>query len=135
MSDWGPITWSVGSNITQFPMAIFKGIGGVTINFTLSSSQIGARTLEIGTTLAFAGGRPVAQVNDWTSAIPAAPKQPDSRGVTRGTWRGNNIRYTYNIPAGTLVAGSNKIVITVASGSGGDRFLSPNIIFDALRLY
>ncbi|KAK1223271.1 hypothetical protein PQX77_013859 [Marasmius sp. AFHP31] len=135
MSNWGPITWSVGSNINQFPMAIFQAIGGVTINFSLSSSQIGARTLEIATTLAFAGGRPVAQVNNWTSATPAVPNQPDSRGVTRGTWRGNNIRYTYNIPSGTLVAGSNKIVITVASGSSGDRFLSPNIVFDGLRLY
>jgi rhamnogalacturonan endolyase len=78
-------------------MAIFKAIGGVTIKCTLSSSQIGARTLVIGTTLAFAGGRPQVKVNSWTGPAPAAPTQPDSRGVTRGTWRGNNILYTVNI--------------------------------------
>ncbi|KAF9254985.1 hypothetical protein L218DRAFT_885063, partial [Marasmius fiardii PR-910] len=54
---------------------------------------------------------------------------------TRGTWRGNNILYTYNIPAGTLVAGPNTITITVASGSSGAQFLSPNIVFDSIRLY
>ncbi|KAG7091923.1 hypothetical protein E1B28_008317 [Marasmius oreades] len=135
MASWGGKTFTVGNNVNTFPMAIFKDIGGVTIKFTLTSSQLGARTLQIGTTLAFAGGRPVVVVNSWTSAIPAIPSQPDSRGVTRGTWRGNNIMYTYNIPAGTLIAGTNTISITVASGSSGAQFLSPNIVFDALRLY
>jgi rhamnogalacturonan endolyase len=51
-----PVTFSIGSAVSGFPMAIFKTIGPVTINFSLTSSQIGARTLEIGTTLAFAGG-------------------------------------------------------------------------------
>uniref|UniRef100_A0A0W0G986 rhamnogalacturonan endolyase n=1 Tax=Moniliophthora roreri TaxID=221103 RepID=A0A0W0G986_MONRR len=134
MSSWGPKTFTVGDAVSQFPMAIFKDIGGVTINFSLSSSQIGARTLEIHTTLAFAGGRPVVTVNNWTSSTPAVPSQPDSRGVTRGTWRGNNIAYTYSIPSGTLVSGSNKIVINVASGSSGSQFLSPNVVIDAIRL-
>ncbi|KAL0570853.1 hypothetical protein V5O48_011108 [Marasmius crinis-equi] len=123
MSDWGPITFAVGDDIDQFPMAVFKDIGGVTIKFELESSQTGARTLDIATTLAFAGGRPVVEVNDWTSKTPAAPSQPDSRGITRGTWRGNNILYTYSIPSGTLVEGSNTISISVVSGSSGDKFL------------
>jgi rhamnogalacturonan endolyase len=42
-------------DIGYFPMAIFKDIGPVTVRFALSSSQLGARTLEIGVTLAFAG--------------------------------------------------------------------------------
>jgi rhamnogalacturonan endolyase len=42
---------------------------------------VGARTLEIGTTLAFAGGRPQVQVNGWTGPSPPAPSQPDSRGM------------------------------------------------------
>jgi rhamnogalacturonan endolyase len=70
-------------------MAIFKAIGPVTIRFALQSGQGGARTLVIGTTLAFAGGRPQVTVNSWTGPAPAAPNQPDSRGVTRGTYRGN----------------------------------------------
>lgn len=135
MSNWGPITYNVGSAVSSFPMAIFKTIGSVTIKFNLSSSQIGARTLEIATTLAFAGGRPQVQVNGWTGPAPSPPSQPNSRGVTRGTWRGNNILYAVNIPSGTLVSGANTIVINVISGSGGDGFLSPNIVFDAVRLY
>lgn len=49
-------TYTVGQqDIGYFPMAIFKAIGPVTVRFGLSSSQLGARTLEIGVTLAFAG--------------------------------------------------------------------------------
>lgn len=90
MHIWGPVTYTVGSQaIGYFPMAAFKDVGAVTVRFALASGQGGARTLRIGTTLAFAGGRPQVTVNTWTSAIPAAPTEPDSRGVTRGTWRGN----------------------------------------------
>lgn len=135
MSSWGPVTFTVGNSISSFPMAIFKAIGALTIKTNLSSSQIGARTLVIGTTLAFAGGRPQVQVNGWTGPGPSPPTQPDSRGVTRGTYRGNNVLYTINIPSGTLVAGTNTIVINVISGSSGDKFLSPNIVLDAVGLY
>ncbi|KAJ7319231.1 polysaccharide lyase family 4 protein [Mycena albidolilacea] len=135
MSSWGPVTFTIGSSATAFPMAIFQAIGPVVIKTTLTSSQIGARTLAIATTLAFAGGRPVVSVGSFTSAVPAVPNQPDSRGVTRGTWRGNNILYTYNIPSGVLVTGTNTITISVASGSSGATFLSPNIIFDALWFF
>jgi rhamnogalacturonan endolyase len=97
MHDWLR-TFTVGQqDIGFFPMAIFQPIGPVTIRFALASGQGGARTLKIATTLAFAGGRPVVTVNTWTSAIPAVPAQPDSRGVTRGVYRGNNIEYTYAI--------------------------------------
>ncbi|KAF8156936.1 rhamnogalacturonase B [Crassisporium funariophilum] len=135
MSSWGPVTFTVGSPISSFPMALFKAVGSVTIRFTATSAQVGARTLQIGTTLAFAGGRPQVVVNSWTGPAPAAPSQPDSRGVTRGTWRGNNIMYTVSIPSGVLVAGTNTITINVISGSSGDLYLSPNLVFDAIRLY
>ncbi|KAF7352088.1 Polysaccharide lyase family 4 protein [Mycena venus] len=139
MHIWGPVTYTVGQQaIGFFPMAIFQAIGPVTIRFALASGQGGARTLKIATTLAFAGGRPVITVNsNFTSAIPAVPTRPDSRGVTRGVYRGNNIEYTYAIPAGVLFTGStvNVITVSVASGSSGDTFLSPNIVFDAVALF
>jgi len=112
------VTFTIGNAINTFPMAIFKvstllfvssavrslqrviiwqSIGAVTIRFTLTSSQGGARTLDIGTTLAFAGARPQIQLNGFSGAIPAIPNQPDSHGVTRGTWRGNNIMYSVSI--------------------------------------
>ena len=69
MSDWGPLTYTVDSSeLTDFPMAIFKEVNSpVTVEFTASSSQTGAATLRIGTTLSFAGGRPQATVGSPTS--------------------------------------------------------------------
>ncbi|KAI0032789.1 Rhamnogalacturonase B, N-terminal-domain-containing protein [Vararia minispora EC-137] len=136
MSSWGPITFTIGQSASSFPMAQFKdGNSPTTIHWTASSSQIGARTLRIRTSSAFAGGRPQVQVNSWTSAIPAAPTAVNSRGVTRGTWRGINTVYDYAIPAGTLVAGANTILINVVSGSSGTGFLSPNFVYDSVELF
>ncbi|KDN43068.1 hypothetical protein RSAG8_06391, partial [Rhizoctonia solani AG-8 WAC10335] len=129
MSSWGPVTYTIGSSsASSFPMAQFISVNNpTTIKWTATSSQIGARTLRIRTTSSYNGGRPTAQVNSWTSSTPAAPTQINSRGVTRGTWRGLNQLYEYSIPSGTLVEGSNTITITIVSGSSGDEFLSPNV--------
>ncbi|EIN07953.1 polysaccharide lyase family 4 protein, partial [Punctularia strigosozonata HHB-11173 SS5] len=137
MHDWLR-TYTVGQqDIGYFPMAVFKDVGPVTVRFALASGQGGARTLVIGTTLAFAGGRPSVTINGWSGPAPAAPSQPDSRGVTRGTWRGNNILYTVSIPSGTLYTGSTVNVLTIyaISGSSGTDYLSPNFVVDALALY
>ncbi|KAH7320514.1 Rhamnogalacturonase B, N-terminal-domain-containing protein [Rhizoctonia solani] len=137
MSSWGPVTYTIGSSsASSFPMAQFIDVNNpTTIKWTATSSQIGARTLRIRTTSSYNGGRPTVQVNSWTSSTPAAPTKIDSRGVTRGTWRGLNQLYEYSIPSGTLVAGSNTITITIVSGSSGDEFLSPNVIYDSVELY
>ncbi|CAE6455754.1 unnamed protein product [Rhizoctonia solani] len=137
MGSWGPVTYTVGtSSPSSFPMAQFVDVNNpTTIKWTATSSQTGARTLRIRTTSSFASGRPTIKVNSWSSATPAAPTKVDSRGVTRGTWRGLNQLYEYAIPAGTLVTGANTITITVASGSSGEKFLSPNIVYDSIELY
>ncbi|KAG6841704.1 hypothetical protein C0991_007976 [Blastosporella zonata] len=137
MSSWGPVTFTIGSSsVGSFPMAQFKGVNNpTTIKWTATSSQIGARTLRIRTTEAFAGGRPQITVNSWTSAAPGTPTNIDSRGVTRGTWRGVNQAYDYAIPSGTLVAGSNTIQVNTISGSSGDVFLSPNFVYDSVELF
>ncbi|EUC55236.1 rhamnogalacturonate lyase, partial [Rhizoctonia solani AG-3 Rhs1AP] len=137
MSSWGPVTYTIGSSsASSFPMAQFIDVNNpTTIKWTATSSQIGARTLRIRTTSSYNGGRPTVQVNSWTSSTPAAPTKIDSRGVTRGTWRGLNQLYEYSIPSGALVAGSNTITITVVSGSSGDDFLSPNVVYDSIELY
>ncbi len=136
MSSWGPVTYTVGSSsVGQFPMAIFQAVNNpVTIKFNLGSAP-GAATLRIATTLSFAGSRPQAKVNSWTATAPSAPTKIDSRGVTRGAYRGYGEVYDVTIPSGTLVAGSNTITITSVSGSSGDTFLSPNLIFDAVELF
>ncbi|OQE01648.1 hypothetical protein PENVUL_c042G10162 [Penicillium vulpinum] len=137
MSSWSPATYTVGTSAdSSFPMAIFKSMNSpVTIKFTATSSQTGAATLRIGTTLSFAGGRPQAVINKYSGAIPAAPTNLNSRGVTRGAYRGFGEVYDVSIPAGTIVAGSNTITISVASGSSGETFLNPNFIFDCVELF
>lgn len=137
MSSWGPLTYTVGSSaLTDMPMALFQSVNSPqTISFTLTSSQLGAATLRIRTTLAFASGRPSVVVNSWSASVPAAPTKIDSRGVTRGAYRGYGEKYEFAIPAGTLVSGKNTITISVASGSSGTTFLSPNFILDCIELY
>jgi rhamnogalacturonan endolyase len=143
MAPWGPVTYTVGSSpLSDFPMAEFQDINDpTTIRFDLSRGEVRPHTLRIGITLAFAGGRPVVTVNpgtpeEWRGPIPPATShtQPRSRGLTRGTYRGNNMEYTVDIPAEALVAGTNTITITVASGSSGSGFLSPSIVYDAVEL-
>ncbi|KAK3349479.1 carbon-oxygen lyase-like protein [Lasiosphaeria hispida] len=136
MSSWGPLTYTVGSSqLSDFPMAVFQSVNNpVTIRFNLGSAP-GAATLRIATTLAFAGSRPQTTVNGWSAANPSAPTKIDSRGVTRGAYRGNGEVYDVSIPSGKLVAGINTITIGSLSGSSGDTFLSPNFIFDVVELF
>ena len=143
MNPWpATTTYTIGTSTPdQFPMIQAKDVNNSTrIVFTLTAAQAASTlTLRIGDTFAFAGGRPVITVNagtanTYTSAHSPAPPDLNSRGITRGTWRGFNLLYTYNIPSGKLVAGSNTIDISVASGSSGTGFLSPNIVYDAIDL-
>lgn len=143
MNPWPSSTlYTIGvSTPDQWPMIQAKDENNSTrIVFTLTPAQAASNlTLRIGDTFAFAGGRPYITVNAgsstaWTSAIPSPPPNLNSRGITRGTWRGYNLLYTYNIPAGKLVAGANTIDITVASGSSGTGWLSPNIVYDNVDL-
>ncbi|CAE7162621.1 unnamed protein product [Rhizoctonia solani] len=137
MSTWNATTFTIGSSSPDsFPMAQFIAVNNpTTIVWTADSSQIGARTLRIRTTSSFAGGRPTLKVNSWTARPPGAPTNIDSRGVTRGTWRGHNQMYEFLIPAGKLVAGSNNFTISVISGKSGDGFLSANIVYDSVELF
>lgn len=129
MSDWGPTDFVVGdADASAFPMALFQAVNsGQNITFTLDDASSDA-TLRIRTTLAFASGRPQVTVNSWSGDIPAAPTKIDSRGVTRGAYRGYGEAYEFDIPSSELVAGQNSIQISVASGSSGDTFLSPNFV-------
>jgi rhamnogalacturonan endolyase len=138
MASWGPVTYTVGSSaVSDFPAYQWKAINNpTTVRFTLSSSQVAARTVRIGITAAYASGRPQITVNSWTSAAPAASSQPNSRSLTIGTYRGNNALYTYNVPASAFVAGTNTMTITVISGSAGlGGYLSPGVSYDCVEMY
>jgi rhamnogalacturonan endolyase len=138
MASWGPTRYVVGSNsASDFPAYQWKEINNpTTVQFALSSSQIAARTVRIGITAAYAGGRPQITVNNWTSPAPSASSQPNSRSLTIGTYRGNNSLFTYNVPASAFVAGTNTMTITVISGSAGlGGYLSPGMSFDCIEMY
>jgi rhamnogalacturonan endolyase len=131
MSAWGPLTYAVGSSeLSDMPMALFKGFNTPqTITFSLSSADAsGGATLRVRTTLSFAGARPQVTVNSWSGPSQKSPVNLNSRGVTRGTYRGLGEFYEFEIPSGTLVSGENTVKVDVTSGSSGDAFLSPNFV-------
>ncbi|KAK0387524.1 hypothetical protein NLU13_3770 [Sarocladium strictum] len=129
MSSWGRSTFTIGSSsVRDFPLALFKDVNQPqTIRFSLTAVP-GAATLRIATTLSHAGARPQVNVNGWSAPVPGAPTKIDSRGVTRGAYRGYGEIYDVKIPSGTLTSGSNTVEIYVASGSSGTAFLSPNFV-------
>ncbi len=135
MSPWVTPPYVVGSSTpaTGFAAYQWKNVNNpVTIKFNLTADQIASYSLRAGITIAYAGGRPMAQVNNWVSSIPAAPGEPKTRSLTVGSYRGNNTMYTYNVPASALVVGENTVTLTVVSGSSGSGFLSPGCSYDAV---
>ncbi|RPB09967.1 hypothetical protein P167DRAFT_491776 [Morchella conica CCBAS932] len=138
MSSWSPVTFAWGTSSTaDFPMAQIKTVNDpTTITVTLTAAQAAAaRTLKIYTTLSFAGGRPSVVFNSYTAATPAAPTKIDSRGFTRGAYRGYGEVYSFPISTSNLIAGVNTIQISCASGSSGDTYLNPNFIYDSIELF
>ena len=137
MAPWVTPDYVIGASTpaTGFAAYQWKAVNGVvTIRFNLRRSQIADYTLRAGLTVAFAGGRPKAQLNGWVSANPAPSTQPSSRTLTVGSYRGNNVMYSFNIPASELVVGQNVLTLTAISGSAGAGFLSPGYAYDAVDM-
>jgi len=130
----GDVTIGAG-DAASFPAYMWQGVNdGVRIHFKLTTQQASAaRTLRIGVTDAFAGGRPRVTVNGWTSAVPAVPSQPSTRSLTTGSYRGNNHTFSYTIPA-TALSTDNVLTLNIVSGSSGEAFLSPGTSFDCIDL-
>lgn len=123
----------------NFPAYLWKNVNaGSAIAFKLTSDQLqAAHTLRIGITVSYSNARPVVTVNNWTSAIPAASTQPSTRSLTVGSYRGNNVTYTYTIPASawkTTADEWNVLSIAPASGKTGALYLSPGFSIDAIDL-
>jgi len=144
MTSWTSLpNFVVGTNTAaQFPMAQFMGVNNSQrFTFTLTSAQVQDLTFRVGITLGFEGARPKITVNGgrsyaWTSGNPTYSVDLNSRGVTRGTWRGVNQLYTFGIPASAFRVGTNTIDMGMISGSyvSGATWLSPNAVFDAIDL-
>ncbi|MEV4229741.1 rhamnogalacturonan lyase B N-terminal domain-containing protein [Streptomyces bobili] len=136
----GNVVVGSGSETSAFPCYIWKDVNsGLLVYFKLTAAQAAAaHTLRIGVTTAYANGRPQIVVNDnWTSAIPSPPTQPNTRSLTNGSYRGNNHTFAYSIPASawqTDTSQYNVLKINVVSGSGATGFLSAGTAFDAIDL-
>jgi rhamnogalacturonan endolyase len=135
MSSWVTPPYAVGASTPAagFPAYQWKNVNNpISIQFNLTADQIASYTLRAGITVAYLGGRPQARVNNWLSPIPAAPPEPKTRSLTVGSYRGNNVVYSYTVPASALVIGQNTVTLTVVSGSSGSGFLSPGCAYDAV---
>jgi len=136
MASWGPVTYTIGTSTPDtFPAAQWRDVNSPTrIQFVLAANEVNAYRLRLFISLAQAGGRPAVSVNQrWTAPVPPASNQPDSRGITRGTYRGNNTMFEVSIPATALQVGVNSLEIGVASGNTGKGSLSPGFVFDSVQ--
>ncbi|HSV15249.1 MAG TPA: rhamnogalacturonan lyase B N-terminal domain-containing protein, partial [Tepidisphaeraceae bacterium] len=142
MSSWTATpNFVIGTNTdAQWPLAQAIDVNNAQrITFTLTAAQVQSLSFRVGITWGFSGARPRITVNSgqtyaWTSTIPTASSDLNSRGITRGTWRGDNQIYTYSIPSSAVRAGVNTIDLPLVSGSTGAAWLSPNVAYDAIEL-
>ncbi|BCU77912.1 rhamnogalacturonan lyase B N-terminal domain-containing protein [Luteolibacter sp. LG18] len=136
-SSWAAVTHVIGTNVaSDYPAYQWKDINGTnTITFNLTAAQVAAHTVRVGLTAAYEGGRPKLTVNSWSSSNPSASSQPDSRSLTIGTYRGNNVTYTFSVPASAFVTGTNTIKINPISGSGATGYLSAGYSIDCIDFY
>ncbi len=137
MANWAVAPFVIGTSTAAkgFPAYQWKSVNGaLTVRFKLTAAQIAPLTMRIGITAAHAGGRPRVQINNWNGAIIAASRQPATRTLTVGTYRGNNALYSWPVPVNALKVGENVMTISTVSGSSGTTFLSPGYAFDALDL-
>ena len=137
MSSWNPGTYTIGSSSpSSFPCYQWKDINGSqSISFNLSAGQVAARTVRVGITCAYSNARPKLTVNSWTSSNPAASSQPSTRTLTVGTYRGNNVTYTFSVPASAFVTGTNTMSVIPISGSGSTAYLSAGYSIDCVDIY
>ncbi|MDZ7923141.1 MAG: rhamnogalacturonan lyase B N-terminal domain-containing protein [Marinagarivorans sp.] len=140
MANWDTEDFYIGTTPNNhFPAYIWKDINNDrAIYFKLKASQIAQKqTLRVGLTTAFSGGRPNITVNNWTSKFQTPSKQPSSRTLTTGSYRGNNVTYYFDIPASawnTDPNAWNKLTLSLISGSGSTAYLSAGVSIDAIDL-
>lgn len=136
---WNPGTYVIGTSnpATAMPCYQWKDVNGSqAIQFQLTAGQLVASTVRIGLTCAFEGARPKISINSWTYPTnPSASTQPDTRTLTVGTYRGNNVTYTFAVPASALVAGTNTLWVFPISGSGAAGYLSAGYSLDVVEMF
>jgi rhamnogalacturonan endolyase len=137
MGNWNPKPFVVciSDPVTGIPCYQWKDVNSnLVIRFKLTATQLVDSTLRVGITVAYAGARPDILVNSWAGdATPASSRQPKTRTLTVGTYRGNNTTYIFSVPASALVIGTNTLTLFPISGSGTRQFLSAGYGLDCIE--
>lgn len=139
MADWTPAPaespFVIGSDTpgARIPCYQWMDTGSIYIQFDLTPAQVVSSTVRIGITAAYSGARPRVRINGYDN-YPGPSTQPTSRSLTIGTYRGNNVQWSYGLNAGNLVAGVNTLRIDPISGSGLTGFLSAGYGLDFIEL-
>lgn len=140
LAAWDASNYIVGTSTASiFPGYIWKDINNNhIIYFKLTEEQLGsAHTIRIGVTEGYIGGRPKITVNSWNSGNTAAMNQASTRSLTVGTYRGNNVMLTWNVPATAWVNSTTEyqtLTISVITGSTGSGYLSGAISVDCVDM-
>ncbi|KAE8150653.1 Rhamnogalacturonase B, N-terminal-domain-containing protein [Aspergillus avenaceus] len=140
LSPWKSGNFIVGtSDNNTFPGYMWTDVNnGHLVYFKLSKEQYtSAHTIRVGLTEAYINGRPQITVNEWTSKLQTASSQGGTRSLTVGTYRGNNVVFSFDVPASAWVQSTSEwqvLKINVVSGSTGSGYLSPAISFDCVDM-
>jgi rhamnogalacturonan endolyase len=137
MNTWGTVTFLTASDpVSKFNSIMMRGVpNSPMIKFNLTAGQITNLTLRIGGTVAYNGGRPRPNINGTDLSFPGASSQPNSRSWTIGTYRGNNVLWTWTISSNNLVVGENTLSIGPVSGSSDlSTWLSAGWVWDCVQL-
>lgn len=141
LADWDAANYIVGTSAaSSFPGYIFQDINNNhVVYFKLTQAQLAAaHTVRIGVTEGYIGGRPKITVNSWDGGATPAIGQASTRSLTVGTYRGNNVMLTWDVPASAWKQSTSEwqtltiTVITGSSGSGG--FLSGAVSIDCVDM-
>lgn len=108
------------------------------VYFKLTTDQLAAaHTIRIGMTEGYINGRPKITVNSWDSGTTANPNEGSTRSLTVGTYRGNNVMLSWDVPASAFTQSTTAwqvLTITVISGETGTGYLSPGISIDCVDM-
>lgn len=108
------------------------------IYFKLTAEQLAsAHTVRIGLTEAYIGGRPKITINAWDSGVTPITTQASTRSLTVGTYRGNNVILTWDVPASAFTQSTSEwqvLTVTVISGSSGSGYLSAGVSIDCVDM-
>ncbi|SPO07772.1 uncharacterized protein DNG_10467 [Cephalotrichum gorgonifer] len=140
LASWDPPNFIVGTTTTNgFPGYMWQDINNNHIvYFRLTQDQLNKdHKIRIGITEAYINGRPTISVNGWSATAPGATNQAKTRSLTVGTYRGNNVKLEFTVPASAFKQSTSEyqlMTINVITGSTGTGYLSGGVSFDCIDM-